>query len=244
MYNSIRLHPQHIPFHPKSKVVTTQIQYDMSQSLLQYFYQQLELGLNPKWMMTLHYQHPHEHGRPIRETANPLGHKDRYGFKTYRNIWIEAITDKYWHKRRNDLDLITKDAGQVKNVILKRLYGIKRLNRQDKQDFPHLLFVHEKGKVKLLYHTHILLPEVSAGPNTAEAILAVFEEYIRPSRKCLSRWKRVDVSPITSKEGAMSYLNKETSWPDYAFDPINSHPIIPPEESSNGRWYNTRHKRH
>jgi hypothetical protein len=132
----------------------------------------------------------------------------------------------------------------VKNVILKTLYGIKRLNREDKSDFPHLLFFHEKGKVKLLYHTHILLPEVSACSNTAEDILDFFEEYIRPSRKCLSRWKDVDIRPITSEEGVMSYLNKETTWYNYAFDPVNSHPIIPPEDSSNGKRHNRRYKRH
>ena len=50
--------------------------------------------------------------------------------------------------RRNDYDSLIDDTSQVKNVILKELYGIKRLNQDWKYDFPNLFFFQEKGKSK------------------------------------------------------------------------------------------------
>ena len=39
-----------------------------------------------------------------------------------------------------DEDYFIEDTGQIKNVILKELYGIKRLNQTWKYEFPNLMF--------------------------------------------------------------------------------------------------------
>ena len=44
-----------------------------------------------------------------------------------------------------DEDYFIEDTGQIKNVILKELYGIKRLNQTWKYEFPNLMFFYEKG---------------------------------------------------------------------------------------------------
>lgn len=197
------------------------------QELTSYLENQITLGLKPKWMVTLHYQSPYEHGRMVRETNKPLGFQDRFSVKTYGNIWSGSITDNYWLRRRNSLDLVMKDAGQLKNPILKELYGIKRIDRPDKYPHPHLFFFHEKGKLGLQYHTHILLPDEDIVLDTKEEIEGFFDGKMRDSRKCISRWKKVDVAPVSSAQGLMHYLSKETSRSSIALDFINSNPIIP-----------------
>ena len=72
---------------------------------------------------------------------------------------------KYWVNRRNNEDQVYEDTSQVRNVLLRYLYGIKRLNRTDKKEFPHIFFFHEKGKTKLQYHTHLLIPKKNLNPD-------------------------------------------------------------------------------
>ena len=43
--------------------------------------------------------------------------------------------------------------------------------------------------------------------------------------KCLSKWKNIDVRPVTNKEGVIGYLNKETNPNHISFDFINSIPV-------------------
>ena len=52
---------------------------------------------------------------------------------------------------------------QIRNVIAKELYGIKRVNHKDK--LPPMFFFHELGKAKLQYHTHLLLPTTNIRNN-------------------------------------------------------------------------------
>ena len=106
------------------------------------------MGFDPKWMISFHYYHPVEQGTLIKETDKPLDFGDRYCFKTKRDIWKEVPYYDYLVKRRNTEEKIYEDASQIKNVILKDLYGIKRLNQKWKYEFPNLFFFHEKGKPK------------------------------------------------------------------------------------------------
>ena len=142
-YPSIKLHRKHIPLHPKLNI-RTQKDYDYYIEVLLYLHNQLILGVEPVFMVSMHYQHPVEHTKPLKETDKPLGFGDRYGFKTIRDIWKEVPLYKYWEKKRNEEEQVIKDTKKVKCRILKKLYGIKRLNRPDKYDVPNLLFFHEK----------------------------------------------------------------------------------------------------
>ena len=111
--------------------------------------------------------------------------------------------------------------------MLKLFYGIKRLNQTWKHNFPNLLFFHEKGKTKLQYHTHLLLPETTAY-NNVEDLLDCFNTTIRKSRKCLSKWKSIDVKEIDGRDKykVIGYLIKETCSKHISFDPFNSIPIL------------------
>ena len=226
-YPSIKLNKKHIPLHPKL-TLNDQSGYDYYINMLLYLENQLELGFNPKWMITFHYYHPSEQVKPIKETNKPLGYGDRYSFKSYVDLFKEVPFYKYLEGRRNEIDGVYNDAGQIRNSVLKTIYGIKRLNRTDKYEFPNLFFFHEKGKVKLQYHTHLLLTEKNILFDTIEDLKDVFNTTIRKSRKCFLKWKDIDIKPITDAKGAIGYLNKESNNINHlSFDPFNSIPIIP-----------------
>ncbi len=225
-YPSIKLHRKHIPLHPKLNI-RTQKDYNYYIEVLLYLHNQLILGVEPVFMVSMHYQHPVEHTKPLKETDKPLGFGDRYGFKTIRDIWKEVPLYKYWEKKRNEEEQVIKDTKKVKCRILKKLYGIKRLNRPDKYDVPNLLFFHERGKTKLQYHTHILLTGKNLLTNDTNELLDIFHTSIRQETKCLSRWKHIDVKPVETPYNVIGYLNKETHSSHISFDFYNSNPIVP-----------------
>jgi hypothetical protein len=225
-YSQIKLHKNHIPLNPYL-CIKNQVDYDYYINTLLYLHNQLELGFNPKWMVSFHYQHPVEHGKSIKETNKTLGFGDRYGFKTYRNLWNEVPMYNYWDKQRNTEERVIEDASQIKNAILKYLYGIKRLNRTDRNEYPNLFFFHEKGKTKLQYHTHLLLPSKNLKIDEYSELEDVFNTTIRKSRKCFSKWKKIHIAPVQTKYDVIGYLNKETNSNHISFDPYNSNPIIP-----------------
>ena len=221
-YSSIKLDKKHQPINP-SLCIHTQIDYDYYIAVLNYLYQQVDMGFKPKYLVSLHYQNPAEYCKPIRETNKPLGFGDRIGFKTSIPLWNSVAWDRFIEYNRNDIDTTMKNTGKIRNLILKYLYGIKRLNRPDKFEFPNLYFFHEKGKVGLQYHTHILIPECKYHISEIEE---VFNTSIRERCKCISRWKTIDITEVNSSRGVMGYVNKETSSQHTAFDFLNSIPII------------------
>ena len=222
----IRLHRDHTAINP-AVCINTQKDYEYYLGTFLYLRAQLKKGINPKWLVSLHYQHPVEHIKSIKETDKPFGFGDRYGFRTYGNLWSQVASYNYWENRRNDEDSVIKDASQIRNSVLKLLYGIKRLNQTWKYNYPNLLLFHEKGKTKLQYHTHILLPETSYF-NNVEDLIDVFNTTIRKSRKCLSKWKSIDIKGIKGEDKyeVIGYLNKETTSKHISFDPFNSLPIL------------------
>ena len=48
---------------------------------------------------------------------------------------------KYCVNRRNNEDQVYEETSQIRNVLLKYLYGIKRLNRYDRKEFPPIFFI-------------------------------------------------------------------------------------------------------
>ena len=108
---------------------------------------------------------------------------------------------------------------QIINVILRDLYCVKRLNQTLKKDkFPHTLFVYEKGKSKVKYHTHLFLENKNLKYDSIEALEFLFNTKIRKKRKCFSNWKKINIERVFSVKGALSYCNKETNSSNYSID--------------------------
>lgn len=221
----IKFHRDHIPIH-ENVFIRHQKDYGYHMAMLHYLKNQYNAGFKEGLLITMHYQHPTEHGWNLRETAKPLGHRDRYTFKTNRSIWNEVALYRHFEKHRNDLDLISQDARKVWNIMLKYLYGIKRVNQEWKDNFPHNLTFHEKGKVKLQYHTHWIIEKKGLLYDSPESVGDVLKYYIKEKAQCASLWKPVHVERIYDMEGMMSYLNKETNYNHTSLDPICSRPFI------------------
>ena len=106
---SIRLDSKHIPIH-KDVLICKQEDYDYHIALLHYLYNQIDMGFEAKWLVTLHYQHPTEHAKPFKETNKPYGFGDRINFKTKTNIWYEDALYKYWDAKRKDEMQVVDDV--------------------------------------------------------------------------------------------------------------------------------------
>ena len=66
----------------------------------------------------------------------------------------------------------------------------------------------ERGKTKVQYHLHILIPEVPG--KCKQDIRKALMEQIKPRVKCLSRWKKPEITDIIDKYNMLGYVNKET----------------------------------
>ena len=214
MDEKINLKRNHISL-PNKWIIKNQTQYETSQYLME----QEKLGFNPKYLVTFHYYHPDENRKRV------LTLKD--GKTTYQeNLWKECAKDKFIRNRRLDVDSLIEDTKQIRNVILKELYGIKRLNQTWKYEFPNTLFFYERGKSHIKFHTHLLLPSKNLKYDNLQSLEFVFNNKIRESRKCFSNWKRIHIEEVKNVRGALSYCNKETESSNYSIDYHTSNPIL------------------
>ena len=213
MDHKINLKRDHISL-PNKWIIKNQTQYETSQYLME----QERLGFNPKYLVTFHYYHPDENRKKV------ITLKDS---KTTFNevLWKESNKDKFIRQRRLDVDALIEDTGQIRNVILKELYGIKRLDQGWKYEFPNTLYFYERGKSHIKFHTHLLLPSKNLKYDSLEQLEFVFNNKIRHKRKCFSNWKRIHIEEVNNVRGALSYCNKETNTSDYSIDYQNSNPI-------------------
>ena len=71
-YPQIKLDKKHQPINP-SLCINNQLDYDYYIALLNYLYNQCDMGFTPRYLVSLHHQNPAEYCKPIRETINPYG---------------------------------------------------------------------------------------------------------------------------------------------------------------------------
>ena len=116
MNDKIKLSRSHISL-PNNWEIKNQSQYETSQYLME----QEALGFNPAYLVTFHYYHPDEN-----KSQDNLLKDGRTTFKG--NLWKESPKDKFIRNRRLDVDYLIEDTREIRNVILKELYGIKRLH--------------------------------------------------------------------------------------------------------------------
>ena len=169
MDKKITLIRSHISL-PSKWIIKNQSQYETAQYLME----QERLGFNPKYFITFHYFHPDE----VKKKRMTL---DDGTLNFSNELWKENPKDKFIRKRRMDEDYFIEDTGQIKNVILKELYGIKRLNQTWKYEFPNLMFFYEKGKSQVKYHTHLLIPNKNLKYESKEGLEFVLNNKIRKS---------------------------------------------------------------
>jgi hypothetical protein len=116
---------------------------------------------------------------------------------------------------------------EIKNLELKHIYGVSRLNNLDKYNIPPMLFFHEKGKVNLQFHTHQLMSHVPEEFNDQKVLEHLFNKKFRKKRKCFSMWKKIDITKVYEPKGIIDYLVKETNINHLSPDLENSRVIHP-----------------
>ena len=186
---------------------------------LKWLHEQVGEGFYPRWFITYHLHHPQELVKPIKETNNPFGYKNRYGFD--RNLWNYLPRYNFMERERSNPDAVIRDTRKIRNLILRKCYGIKRLNQTWKYKVPQMIFAHELGKYKLRYHTHLLIPEMSKRLNSVNSVENLFS-YIRTKVHSISRWKKIEVVDLNeycelnqrddgdNAKFMVGYLHKET----------------------------------
>ena len=78
---------------------------------LKWLHEQVGEGFYPRWFITYHLHHPQELVKPIKETNNPFGYKNRYGFD--RNLWNYLPRYNYLERERSNLDAVVKDTRRI-----------------------------------------------------------------------------------------------------------------------------------
>ena len=214
----INLDRKHIPIHPKC-FIKDQKQYDHHIAMLVYLQEQLELGFNPKYLITYHLKHPRDYMKPIVENEQQYGHRERVSYRGGGNLWKGVGFDKFMHQMRNDYDFTVKDNKHIKNLIYKWLYGIKVINKDTR--LPRLMYFIEKGRVKLQYHIHILLSGKMLYDKEVD-ITDTLNSSIRKRAKCISETKPMHCQKVDKPGVALSYLNKEMSKEHLSLDTQNS----------------------
>ena len=68
----INLSRRHIPINPNCRI-NNQSQYDHHIEMLKYLYDQLELGFNPKYLITYHLKHPRDYWKLIKSMVTETG---------------------------------------------------------------------------------------------------------------------------------------------------------------------------
>lgn len=105
-------------------------------------------------MLTFHYRNP---------AVTGWGNK-----KQLHNGSINGMT-----KLRNDSIHVSKDAKHIRNLLLRSIWGVKRLDLRNSAKVA-MIFFHEKGQ-GIQYHTHLLIGKTPPPYLTVESIETVWK---------------------------------------------------------------------
>ena len=208
----------------------------IKESAYQLLQDQLRRGFEPKWFISFHYTEPSDSLTPQQE-----GNSNRVGFRdSDRGLLDPEVNFNLWNRSgayvakervRNTRDWVEHNTRDIKNKILKRLFNIKRLDKWREHTYPPMLFFHERGKSKVKYHTHLVLPQTKLRSelfesNSTDYLKKVLEgnvpNGIKDRCKSISIDKSIDVLPVYNSSTLFSYLNKETTEEELPLDTINS----------------------
>lgn len=175
---------------------------------------QIHQGFSPQWMLTYHLGNPYERGWRVIENATRWGYK----IPNDRMLWDSVGYDNSLLARRNDPIQVSKDTKHIRNLLIQHGWGITgSLKVHDHKSTP-MIFVHERGRERIQYHTHLLIGALPDPLSNANAIQSLWKNEILPRAKCLSRTNSLHVETVTTARGIMEYLSKEIRERDINVD--------------------------
>jgi hypothetical protein len=196
---------------------------DLQKATVNHMMDQIHAGFSPQWMLTYHYGNPYERGWRVIETATRWGYK----IPANRMLWDNVGYDQSLLARRNDPILISRDAQHIRNLLLQHGWGITGDLRQHEPSTTPMLFIHERGREQIQYHTHLVIGALPDPHNSAEAIHKLWRHHILPRARCLSRTNSFHVEPVYSPIGVAGYLSKEIKAAEITVDYLASCLITP-----------------
>lgn len=148
-------------------------------------------------------------------------------------LWDNVGYDKSLLARRNDPDLVSKDAEHVRNLLLQRGWGVRGdLRMHDESSIP-MLFVHERGKERIQCHTHLIIPALPAEINTPQGVQELWKHQILPRARSLSHTNSLHAERVYDIRGLTRYLTKEVRTDDICVD-FQASRLIKPEPPVSG----------
>lgn len=189
-----------------------------------YLENQLNLGFQPRYMISYHFRSPEETCWRGKEQPNAIATQARHRPRT--STWNQVGSYHYYQKRRNNPDLASTDNEHIKNLLIRRHFGHQRLDQWNKTKLPPMLFFLERG-MGVQLHGHLLIPQPLPEFDAHQSLAAEWKGYLPQHAKCLSRQRPADVRPVTDAAGIMGYLCKETSSGHVSLDFIASNLIKP-----------------
>ncbi len=166
---------------------------------------QVQLGFQPKYMVSFHYRSLDETLGSGTSLPAALTSMTRHTPKT--SAWNQVGSYNYYCKHRNDPDSVSRDNQHIRNLILQRHYGIKHLKSSGHQ--VSLLFFLEYG-IGVQLHCHLLIPQPLPEFDDDRALAKDWKRYITSHAKCLSRQREPHVRLIDKPTVSLSYVTKET----------------------------------
>lgn len=192
--------------------------------LRQFLDEQLRAGFSPKYMVSYHHRSSEEtgwHGK-----GQPAATSASSRHRPTISAWNQVGSYEYYKRRRNDIDCMSTDNQHLRNLIMRRHYGIQRLNQEWREAPPPMLFFVEQGKGVQL-HGHLLIQQPMPQYDSVECLTAEWKLYMTKHAKCLSRQRPPHLSPVTDAVGLIGYLTKETSPERMALDVMASNFVSP-----------------
>ena len=213
--------------------------------------EQQRRGFEAEWFISLHFVHPDDFVKEEKETTRPYGFGERIYFDSYGSHWntIGAYESKV--AATSSLTETQRNVRDIRNKILKNIYGVKKIDRLWNYKLEPILFFNEQGKNRHKkdkkdkeFHLHIALPKINPSiifkneknprPVT-ERILRVFLERdldgIKERCKSISFKKSIGVVKVEEwkggTKGLLYYLNKETNIENKNVDFMNSLMLVP-----------------
>jgi hypothetical protein len=166
---------------------------------------QKQLGFHPKYMVSFHYRSPEETG--WRGEGQPSAITTASRHKPRASVWNQVNSYNYYDKRRNDIDSVSNDNKHIRSLIVRRHFGLQRLDKLNQQT-PLLFFV-ERG-IGTQLHCHLLIPKPLVAFDDVNALSTDWKGHITSHAKCISRQRPPHVLEISDGPEVYIYLTKET----------------------------------
>lgn len=174
---------------------------------------QIKRGFRPQLMLTFHYGNPYERGWDQNRRIQNRGTQTT----SSTPLLLDSPTGRGITISRNDIIKVSRDAKHIRNLLLRGVWGVQRLDKHEESQTP-MIFFHEKGREKIQYHTHVLVGGIPQSKLNENTLKSIWLREVAPKARCLSRTNSLDITNVDSSTRAIRYLTKEIRGDETVLD--------------------------